>query len=177
MEPKLDHCAVWPTAHFLMWKAPDAKSRLIGKDPDAGKDWRPKDKRAAEDEMVRQHHRLNRHEFEQTLGDSEGQGSLGCCSPWGRKESRLSDWTTTITLAGDNLVSWKHTVKWASFYFSNWWKKATYPEKNSWSVNTTEILPNLCRIKHLVIWFSVHVNIVVISLLEVSRVFSFFNHR
>ena len=42
---------------------------------------------AAEDEMVRQHHRLNGHEFEQSLGDSEGQGSLVCCSPWGHKEA------------------------------------------------------------------------------------------
>ena len=40
-----------------------------------------------EDEMVGQHHQLNGHEFEQTLGDSEGQGSLACCSPWGCKES------------------------------------------------------------------------------------------
>ena len=37
-------------------------------------------------EMVREHHGLNGHEFEQTLGESEGQGSLACCSPWGRKE-------------------------------------------------------------------------------------------
>ena len=44
-------------------------------------------KGAAEDEMVRQYHRLNGHEFEQTPGDSEGQGSLVCCSPWGRKRS------------------------------------------------------------------------------------------
>ena len=42
---------------------------------------------AAEDEMVRQHHRLNGHEFEQTLGDSEGQGSLVGCSPWGHEET------------------------------------------------------------------------------------------
>ena len=44
-------------------------------------------KRAAEDEMVRKHHLLNEHEFEQTLGDSEGQGSRACYSPWGCKES------------------------------------------------------------------------------------------
>ena len=43
-----------------------------------------------EDEMVGWHHRLNRHEFEQTPGDSEGQGSLECCSPWGRKESDMT---------------------------------------------------------------------------------------
>ena len=47
----------------------------------AWKDQRQKEKRAAEDEMVRKHHRLSGHEFEQTLGDSEGQGSLACCSP------------------------------------------------------------------------------------------------
>ena len=63
----------------VLWP-PDAKSWLIGKDPDAGKDWRQKEK-AAEDEMVGWHHRLSGHEFE-TLGDSEGQGSLVCCSPW-----------------------------------------------------------------------------------------------
>ena len=65
---------------------PDAKSQLIGKDPDAGKDWRQKEKQVTEDEMVGWHHRLSGHEFEQTLGDSEGQGSLACCSPWGCKE-------------------------------------------------------------------------------------------
>ena len=53
----------------------------IGKDSDAGKDWRQKEKGDAEVEMVRQHHRLNGHEFEQPPGDSEGQGSLACCSP------------------------------------------------------------------------------------------------
>ena len=44
-----------------------------------------------EDEMVGWHHRLNRHEFEQTLGVSEGQRSLACCSPWGRKESDTTE--------------------------------------------------------------------------------------
>ena len=63
---------------------PDAKSWLIAKDPNAGKDW-GQEKRATEDEMAGWHHWLNGHEFEQTLGDSEGQGSLVCCSPWGRK--------------------------------------------------------------------------------------------
>ena len=48
-------------------------------------------KRAAEDEMVRKHHLLNEHEFEQTLGDSEGQGSRACYSPWGCKESESTE--------------------------------------------------------------------------------------
>ena len=69
----------------ILWP-PDAKSQLPGEEPDAGKDWRQKKKRAAEDEMVREDHLLNRHEFEQTLRDSEGQGSPACCSPWGCKE-------------------------------------------------------------------------------------------
>ena len=63
------------------------KSLLTGKDPDAGKDQRQKERRATEDDMVGKHHQLNGHEFEQTLRASEGQGSLACCSPWGRKES------------------------------------------------------------------------------------------
>ena len=62
--------------YFATW-------RLTGKHPDAGKDWRQKEKGVAKDEMVWEHHWLNGHEFEQTLGDSEGQGSLTCCSLWG----------------------------------------------------------------------------------------------
>ena len=65
---------------------PDGKSRLIGKDPDAGKDRRQEDKGTTGDEMVGWHHLHNGHEFEQTLADSEGQGSLICCSPQGHKE-------------------------------------------------------------------------------------------
>ena len=59
---------------------PNANSQLIEKDPGAGKDW-GKEKGPTEDEMVGWHHWLNEHEFVQTLGDSEGQGSLACCSP------------------------------------------------------------------------------------------------
>ena len=70
---------------------PDAKSQLIGKDPDAGKDW-GQEKGVTEDEMVGPHHWLTGHEFEQALGDSEGQGSLACCSPWGLKESDPTEW-------------------------------------------------------------------------------------
>ena len=62
----------------------DLKSWLIGKDPDAGKDWRQEEKGTAEDEMVAWHHRLNGHDFEQTPGVGDGQGSL-MWSPWGRK--------------------------------------------------------------------------------------------
>ena len=61
-------------------------SRLAVKDPDAGKDQRQEEKEMTEDELVEWHHQLNGHEFEQTLGDSEGQGSLVCCCSWGCKE-------------------------------------------------------------------------------------------
>ena len=70
---------------LILWP-PDAKSWLIWKDPDAGKDWRQEEKGMTEKKKVGWHHRLNGHEFEQTPGDSEGQGSLECCSPWGHKE-------------------------------------------------------------------------------------------
>ena len=64
----------------------DMKSGLTGKDPDAGKDWSQKGKGTTEDEMVGWHHRVNGHEFEQTPGDSKGQGILARCSPWGHRE-------------------------------------------------------------------------------------------
>ena len=76
----------------VLW-LPDVKNWLIRKDIDAGKYGRQKEKRVAEDEMVREH---SGHEFEQTLGDREGQGSLACCSLWGsKKQTQLSNWTTT----------------------------------------------------------------------------------
>ena len=70
---------------------PDAKSRLIRKDPDARKDGRQEEKGTTEDEMVGWHHQLNGHESEQTPGDSEGQGSRVGCSPWGRQESDTTE--------------------------------------------------------------------------------------
>ena len=71
----------------------DVNSRLIGKVPDAGKDW-GQEKRASEDEMTGWHHWCNGHELGKTSGDGEGQGGLACCSPWGQKESNMDYWTT-----------------------------------------------------------------------------------
>ena len=73
----------WTGAEALILWPPDVKSWLIGKDPEAGKDWGQEEKGTTEDEIVGWHHWLNGHEFEQTLGDSKGQRSLVCCSPWG----------------------------------------------------------------------------------------------
>ena len=90
---------IWRTdaeAEALILSPCDVKSWLIGKDPNSGKDW-GQEEEAAEDEMVGWHHWLNGCEFEQTLGDGEGQGSLACCSPWVAKSwTWLSDWTTTM---------------------------------------------------------------------------------
>ena len=79
----------------ILWP-PDAKNWLIGKDPDAEKDWRQEEKGTTEDEMVGWHHRLDGHEFEQASGVADGQGSLACCSPWGRKQLDMTEqlnWT------------------------------------------------------------------------------------
>ena len=75
---------LWYFGHLMR------RSWIIGKDPDARKDWGQEEKGVTEHELVGWHHWLNGHEFEQTLGDSEGQGSLVCCSPWGCKELDLT---------------------------------------------------------------------------------------
>ena len=73
----------------ILW-LPDGKVWLIRKDSDPGKDWRQEEKGTTEDEMIGWHHWLNGDEFEQAPGDGDGQGSLVCCSPWGRKESDVT---------------------------------------------------------------------------------------
>ena len=74
----------------IFWP-PDAKSQLIRKDPDVGKDWRQEEKGMTKDETVGLHYQLNGHEFEQALGDGEGQGSLAHCSPRGHKASDTTE--------------------------------------------------------------------------------------
>ena len=65
---------------------PDVKNWLIGKGPDAGKDWRQEDKGMTMDEILEWQQQLNGHEFEQAPGVGEEQGSLAWCTPWGHKE-------------------------------------------------------------------------------------------
>ena len=79
----------------ILWP-PDAKNWLIGKDPDAGKDWRQEEKGTTEDEMAGWHYWLDGHEFEQALGVGDGQGSLVYCNPCSHKESDMTEqlnWT------------------------------------------------------------------------------------
>ena len=82
----------------ILWP-PDMKNWLIGKEPDAGKDWRRDKGTTSEDEMVGWHHRCNGHEFKQTPGAGDGQGSLECCSPWDCKESDTTEWLNWYILS------------------------------------------------------------------------------
>ena len=75
---------------------PDAKNWLTREDPDSGKDWRREENGTTEDEMVGWHHRLDGHEFEKAPGIGDGQRGLVCYSPWGHKESDMTEqlnWT------------------------------------------------------------------------------------
>ena len=93
----------------ILWP-PDVKNWLIGKAPDAGKDWRREEKGMTEDEMFGWHHQLNGHEFEQAPGVGEGQGSLACCSPWAHK---ASDRTERLNWTIKHL---SHILKYKVFY-------------------------------------------------------------
>ena len=84
----------------ILWP-PHAKSWLIGKDSDAGRDWGQQEKGMTEDEMAGWHHWLDGHEFEQALGVGDGQGSLACCSPWGHKE-----WVTELNWTDGTFILW-----------------------------------------------------------------------
>ena len=89
----------------ILWP-PQAKSWLIGTDPDGGKDWK-QEKREAKDAMDGWHHQLNGHEFEQTPWDSKGQGSLACCSPWGCKESDTTERLSNILSSDAKHIIWR----------------------------------------------------------------------
>ena len=101
----------------ILWP-PDVKNWLIGKDPDAGKDWRQGEKGTTEDEMVGWHCQLDGHEFEQAPGVGNGQGSLMCCRPWGCKESEMTEqlnWTELRNLyAGQEVtvITEHETMHW-----------------------------------------------------------------
>ena len=81
----------------IIWP-PDVKIWLIGKDPEAGKDWRWEEKRTTEDKMVGWHDWFSGHALEQGPGVGDGQGGPACCSPWGCKESDTTEWLNWIQL-------------------------------------------------------------------------------
>ena len=121
----------------ILW-LPDAKSWLIGNDPDAGKDWGQEEKGATKDEMVGWHHRLNGHEFEETLGNSEGHGSLACCSLWGRKELDMTERLnnnerTSESVYRRNISQHNKSHLWqthgTTFTNRKWWKAESISSK------------------------------------------------
>ena len=97
---------------------PHAKSWLIRKDPDAGRDWGQEQKGKTEDEMAGSHHPLDGHEFEWTPGVGVGQGGLACCDSWGRKELDMTErlnWTELMWVEGIRLV---FSLRMGGFLFS-----------------------------------------------------------
>ena len=131
----------------ILWP-PDVKSWLIGKDPDAGKDWRWEEKGTTEDEMVGWHHWLDRYEFEQVPGVGDGQGSLACCSPWGCKESDVTEqlnWTDEAEWASLVAQSVKNLpAMWETWVWSLGWEDpleegmATHSSILAWRIAWTE---------------------------------------
>ena len=123
----------------ILWP-PDAKSQLIGKDSDAGNDWRQEEKGMTEDEMVGWHCQLHGHEFEQTPGESEGQRSPACSRPWDGKESHIS-WVTQR-----QATTWEKTSVMQRFVSKIYKKllplKSKKNLKNSF-INVQEVLNNI----------------------------------
>jgi len=100
-EQKENYPFYTPTAKAetpILWP-PHAKSWLIWKDSDAGRDWGQEEKGTTEDEMAGWHHQLDEHEFKWTPGVGDGQGVLACWDSWGRKESDTTEklnWTEPV---------------------------------------------------------------------------------
>ena len=100
---------------LILW-SPDVKSWLIWKDPNTGKDWRQKEKRMTEDEMIGWHHWLNGHEFGYSAGVFDGQGGLACCSLWGHRVGH--DWATELNwteLMGTGPLLLKKEMQWIKY--------------------------------------------------------------
>ena len=93
----------------ILWPS-DVKNWLLGKHPDAWKDWGQEEKGMTEDEMVGWHHRLDGHEFEQALGVGDGQGGLACC-----KELDMTEWPNWLTILKhlpSSLISHTSSFRW-----------------------------------------------------------------
>ena len=120
----------------VLWP-PHAKSWLIGKDSDAGRDWGQEKKGTTEDEMAGWHHLLNGHEFGWTLGVGDGQGGLACCNSWGRKELDTTErlnWTEDFYIQGEKkIMIYKMTILFFCYQNGNKiWKWKILQIKLSW---------------------------------------------
>ena len=94
----------------VLWP-PHAESWLIGKDSDAGRDWRQEEKGMTEDEMAGWYHQVDGCEFEWTPGDGDGQRGLACCDSWARKELDMTEWLncTELNVYKERLLYIKHS--------------------------------------------------------------------
>ena len=104
----------------VLWP-PHAKSWLIGKDSDAGRDWGQEEKGMTEDEMAGWHHWLDECESEWTLGVGDGQGGLACCDSWGRKELDTTErliWSDLILCPTEFCVIWSYLIWYILFHWS-----------------------------------------------------------
>ena len=102
----------------ILWP-PDAKNWLIGKDPDAGRDWGQQKKVTTEDETVGWHHQLSEHGFGLTPVFGDGQRGLVCCGPWGRKESDTTqrlNWSEHL-FTSNPLVCFSNLFIFVIFFF------------------------------------------------------------
>ena len=122
----------------ILWP-PDSRGRLIGKDPDAGKDWEQEKTGATEDEMIGWYHRLNGHGFEQTPGDSEGQGSLVCYSPRDCKESDTTSWLNRVILKR-KIVSIAHLCRYQTLVLFIVFEILLFTCELNWILNSTSFL-------------------------------------
>ena len=111
---------------------PDVKNWLIGKDPDARKDWGQEEKGLTEDEMVGWHHWLDWHEFEQVLEVGDGQGSLVYCSPWGRKESDMTEQPNWTEQCFKDCEKWKWKSLSCIQLFTTAWTVACQAPLSMW---------------------------------------------
>ena len=127
---------------------------LLGKDPEAGKNWRQEEKGSTQDEMVGWHHRLDGHEFKQALRVGDGQGSLACCSQWSPKELDKTEqlnwtelnWTESLFIFPHSFLSFKFhccgfitfffLCLWANFYSLNLWGRSRLAKATDLTRNT-----------------------------------------
>ena len=137
-----DWCWCWSSITLATW----CESQLIGKDPDAGKDWGLEEKGTTEDGMVGWHPQLNGHEFEQTPEDSAGHGSLMCWSSWGRKESDMTEQLNNNKVATKNLLElinqfckFAKLIHWNQLYFYTLTIRKEIIEKSPLSISSRRI--------------------------------------
>ena len=122
----------------VLWP-PHAKSWLIGKDSDAGRDWGQEKKGMTEDEMAGWHHWLDGCESQWTPGVGDGQGGLACCDSWGRKESDTTEWLIWSDLIKSQVLS----VKWRSgkiphTNLENWQESLPCIQVSNWGNKSPE---------------------------------------